>query len=97
MNTVIYQVIMYCCVCFVVIDISHHTVLDPVSNMDGVLKPVPSINPDNMPTSCWQQIRKNLVPILCSAWVIAIIAVLCFFFYQHTVSILSIVSTDQIL
>ena len=39
---------MYCHVCFVVIDISHHTVLDLVSNMDGVLKHVPSINPDDM-------------------------------------------------
>ena len=42
---------MYCLVSSVlfVIDISHHTVLDPVSNMDGVPKPVPSINPDDMP------------------------------------------------
>ena len=120
-NTSIYQVIMYCHVCFVVIDISHHTVLDLVSNMDGVLKhvpsinpddmhptpfkpnpssnpddipptplkPVPSINPDNMPpTSCWQQIRKNLVHILCSKYVacaiiIAIIAVLCVILSTH--------------
>ena len=76
--------------CFVITDISHHTVLDPVSNMDGVLKPVPSINPDNMPppTSCWHQMRKNLTHILCSkyvAWaiVIAIIAVLCGYLATH--------------
>ena len=49
------------------------------------------------PTSCWQQIGKNLVPILCSAWVIAIIAVLCVFLSTHCKYTISIVSTDQIL
>ena len=70
-------------VCFVDIDISHHTVLDPVSNKDGVqLKPVPSINPDNMaPTSCWQQIRKNLIRIVFIASIViaAVFAIVCGF------------------
>ena len=65
------------------------TVWGLVPNQDSV---------GNMPpTSCWQQIRKNLVPILCSAWVIAIIGVLCVFLSTHCKYTISIVSTDQIL
>ena len=53
-----------------VIDISHHAVLVPVSDTDGVLKPDHSTDPDNMPpTSCWQQIRESLVHILRSKYV----------------------------
>ena len=50
-------------------------VREPVSNQNTVGK--------RPPTSCWQQIRKNLVPILCSAWVIAIFAVLYVFLSTH--------------
>ena len=75
------------------IEISPRTVLDPVSNLEGVSKPVSSVNtPDNVPpTTCWQQIRNSLVQFIillctnCRAWasIIVIFAAISLFFYQY--------------
>ena len=90
-NYIYFLLLTYMCLYF--IDISPHTVLDPVSNLKGVSKPVSSVNtPDNvLPTTCWQQIRNSLVQFIillctnCRAWasIIVIIAAISLFFYQY--------------